>query len=322
MCTAITFPGKDFYFGRTLDLERTYGEEVVIAPRNFPLHFRHTPSMDQHLAIIGIAHVSDGYPLYYDAVNEAGLCMAALNFSDYAKYGKVAQGKENVASFELIPWILSQCHSVAEVKGILGNLQVVDTPFSREFPNAELHWIIADQNACLTLESVSEGLRIHENPIGVLTNNPPFEFQMLYLQNFLHLSADPPENRFAPELELKPFSRGMGAMGLPGDLSSQSRFVRAAFTKQNTICTEEECVSQFFHIMDTVSQVRGCCRLEDGSMPITQYTSCCNASRGIYYYTTYGNRSISAVDLRRENMNGTELKRFSFQHQEQIAFLN
>lgn len=321
MCTAITLSGNDFYFGRTLDLERTYGEEVVITPRNFPLSFRHTPPMEQHLAIIGIAHVADGYPLYYDAVNEAGLCMAGLNFSDFAKYEKVADGKENVASFELIPWVLSQCRSISEVRRILSNLQVVDTPFSREFPNAELHWILADPHACLTLESVAEGIRIHENPIGVLTNNPPFEFQMLYLQNFLHLSADPPENRFAPELALKPFSRGMGGIGLPGDLSSQSRFVRAAFTKQNAMC-KEECVSQFFHIMDTVCQVRGCCRLEDGSMPITQYTSCCNASRGIYYYTTYGNRRISAVDLHRENMNGTQLYRFPFLLQEHINFLN
>ena len=71
MCTAITFSRKDFYFGRTLDLECSFAEEVVITPRNFPLPFRMSPSLDHHYAFIGMAHVSDGYPLYYDAVNEA-----------------------------------------------------------------------------------------------------------------------------------------------------------------------------------------------------------------------------------------------------------
>ena len=322
MCTAVTLSCNDFYFGRTLDLEHTYGEEVVIAPRNFPLNFRHTASFKQHLAIIGIAHVAQGYPLYYDAVNEAGLCMAALNFSGFAKYGKFVAGKHNVACFELIPWILAQCNNADDAYCLLQTVQLTDTPFSPEFPNAELHWMIADRHHCITLEWMTEGLSIHDNPVGVLTNNPPFEHQMYYLQNFMQVSSDPPINRLAPGLDLKPFSRGMGGMGLPGDLSSQSRFVRAAFTKFHSVVEEEPFVSQFFHIMDTVGQTRGCCRLEDGSMPITQYTSCCNASRGIYYYTTYSNRRITAVDLHREDINGTQLHRFPFLFQEDIAFLN
>ncbi len=322
MCTAITFSGKDFYFGRTLDLERTYGEEVVITPRNFPLNLRHETTIAQHLAIIGIAHVAEGYPLYYDAVNEAGLCMAGLNFSGFAKYGKVTEGKNNIACFELIPWILSQCRNVKDVRELLESTHLTDTPFSLELPTAELHWIVADKSGCITLESVTEGLRVYENPLGVLTNNPPFEHQMYFLQNFMQVSANPPENRFAPDLELKPFSRGMGGIGLPGDLSSQSRFVRTAFTKGNSVCEDPQCVSQFFHILDTVSQTRGCCRLEDGSMPITQYTACCNASRGIYYYTTYGNRRIHAVDLHREDIEKTKLIRFPLLTEEDILHLN
>ncbi len=322
MCTAITFTSNDFYFGRTLDLEYTYGEEVVITPRNYPLRFRHGAEVKQHPAIIGIAHVAEGYPLYYDAVNESGLCMAGLNFSGFAKYAKVTEGKENIACFELIPWILGRCNTVEEARKLLETTNLTDTPFSETLPTAQLHWILADQNSCITLESESEGIRIHENPIGVLTNNPPFEHQMYYLQNFLQLSANPPENRLAPELTLKPFSRGMGAMGLPGDLSSQSRFVRAAFTKRNSLCDRPQSVSQFFHILGAVSQTRGCCRLEDGSMPITQYTSCCNASRGIYYYTTYTNRRIHAVSLHREDLDQTTLLRFPMLTEEDILYLN
>lgn len=322
MCTAITFSRKDFFFGRTLDLERVYGEEVVISPRNFPLPFLQRPSLDRHHAIIGMAHVSDGYPLYYDAVNEAGLCMAGLNFPGFAQYKASAEGKENVASFEFIPWVLGMCGSVEDVRRLLPRLQLTGTPFSPELPTAQLHWIIADRRACMTVEALAGGIRVHENPVGVLTNSPPFDQQMFQLRNFMHLSPNPAHNHFSPEVELKPYSRGMGAIGLPGDLSSQSRFVRAAFTKLNSLCTEEGSVSQFFHILDSVSQTRGCCRLQDGSCEITQYTSCCNASQGIYYYTTYGNRRISAVDLHREDLEGDRLFRFPLVIGEDIRFLN
>lgn len=322
MCTAITFGRKDFYFGRTLDLERVYGEEVVITPRNFSLSFRHRPSLKKHYAIIGMSHIADGYPLYYDAVNEAGLCIAGLNFPGFAEYSTQADGKDNVTSFEFIPWVLGQCRSLEEVRKMLPSAQLTGTSFSPQFPATPLHWIISDRNECITVEALAGGIRIHENPVGVLTNNPPFDDQMFQLCNFMHLSPNPPHNHFSPDINLTPYSRGMGAIGLPGDLSSQSRFVRAAFTKLNSICAEEECVSQFFHIMDTVNQTKGCCRLEDGSCEITQYTSCCNASQGVFYYTTYGNRRITAIDMQQEDLEGKCLYRFPLTIGEDIRFLN
>lgn len=322
MCTAITFSKKDFYFGRTLDLERIYGEEVVIAPRNFVLPFRECRSLEHHYAIVGMAHVSDGYPLYYDGVNEAGLCMAGLNFPGFARYQECLAGKDNVASFEFIPWVLGQCASMEEVRKLLPGLRLTGSAFSPELPATALHWIIADRTGCITVEAMEDGIRIHENPVGVLTNTPPFDDQMFQLRNFMHLSPNPPQNYFSAEVELTPYSRGMGAIGLPGDLSSQSRFVRAAFTKLNSLCPEEESVSQFFHIMDSVNQTRGCSRLQDGSCEITQYTSCCNATRGIYHYTTYGNRRICAVDMHREDLDGERLIHFPLAVKEDILLLN
>lgn len=322
MCTAITFSRKDFYFGRTLDLERSYGEEVVIVPRSFPIHFKERPSLDHHYAVIGMAHVSDGYPLYYDAVNEAGLCMAGLNFPGFAKYRTSTAGKDNVASFEFIPWVLGRCSSVEDVREQLPYLQLTGIAFSPALPTTQLHWIIADQTECITVEALADGIKVHENPVGVLTNNPPFDDQMFQLRNFMHLSPNPPHNHFSSDVDLKPYSRGMGAIGLPGDLSSQSRFVRAAFTKLNSVCAEEGCISQFFHILDSVNQTQGCCRLEDGSYEMTLYTSCCNASKGVYYYTTYGNRRISAVDLHREDLEGEQLLRFPLSMGEDIRFMN
>ena len=324
MCTAATYQTKDFYFGRNLDYEFPYGEEVCIVPRNFPVPLRHLPELTQHHAIIGMAHVAQDYPLYYDAMNEKGLCMAGLNFVGNAAYANVIPGRENVAQFELIPYLLGQCASVAEARDRLARLQLVGTPFSAQLPAAQLHWLLADQHQAVVIESMADGLHIYDNPVGVLTNNPPFPQQLFQLNNYMSLSPRQPENRFAPQLPLVPYSRGMGTLGLPGDLSSASRFVRVAFTRMNAVSgdSETESVSQFFHILGSVEQQRGCCEVRDGQYEITLYTSCCNAARGIYYYTTYENRQITAVDMHRENLNGSALIRYPLITDQQIAHQN
>ncbi len=324
MCTAATYRTKDFYFGRTLDYEFSYGEEITVTPRNYPFSFRYLPEKREHYAIIGMAHVEEDYPLYYDAVNEKGLGMAGLNFVGNAVYGEVREGKENVAVFELIPYILSQCENTEEARELLGKIQITDTKFKEQLPNGRLHWIIADEKEAITVESVTEGLKIYENAPGVLTNNPPFPMQMFQLNNYMQLSSRQPENLFSDQLSLETYSRGMGALGLPGDLSSASRFVRVAFTKLHARSGEGEAdsVGQFFHILGSVEQTRGCCELENGKYEITIYTSCCNATKGIYYYTTYTNRQITAVDMHREKLDGTELIRYPMLEEEQIRLQN
>ena len=312
MCTAATYKTKGFYFGRTLDYEFSYGEEITVAPRNFPFEFRHTGICQSHYAIIGMAHVANNYPRYYDAMNEKGLCMAGLNFVGNAKYANPKADAENVAQFEFIPWILSGCTTVCEARKKLERINLVGTPFSDAMPAASLHWIIADKSEAIVAESTATGLHIYDNPAGVLTNNPPFEMQMQNLSNYISLSPSQPENTFAPDVPLAAYSRGMGALGLPGDLSSQSRFVRAAFTRAHSVseCGERESVNQFFHILGSVEQQRGCCEVEKGKYEITIYTSCCSADAGIYYYTTYENSQITAVDMNREDLNSAELIKY------------
>lgn len=324
MCTAATYRTKDFYFGRTLDYEYSYEEEVVITPRKFPFSFSEQETVAKHYAMIGTASVMEDYPLYYDAVNEKGLCMAGLNFVENAYYRKAGQGKDNVAQYELIPWILSRCASVKEARERLGNLNITDVPFRSGIPAARLHWLIADRTEAIVLESVKEGILVYDNPTGVLTNDPPFPIQMSGLRQYLHLSAKTPENTFAPGLSLKPDSRGLGAVGLPGDLSSRSRFVRAVFTKMNSVSNdgENESVSQFFHILHSVEQQRGCCDLGGGKYATTIYTACCNADRGIYYYTAYDNHQITAVDLHQEALDAAETIRCPLIKEERIFFQN
>ena len=324
MCTAVTYKTNDFYFGRTLDYEYSYMEEVTITPRNYQFKFNEKEAINTHYAIIGMAYVAEDYPLYYEAINEKGLGIAGLNFVGNAHYNEPIEGKDNIAQFEFIPWILSQCETVKEAKKLIEKINITNTPFNKQLPLAQLHWIIADQNESITVESVQEGIKIYENPVGVLTNNPTFDKQLFALNNYINLSNKTPENKFAENLELNRYSRGMGAIGLPGDLSSQSRFVRASFVKMNSVSAEgeNESVSQFFHILNSVDQQRGCCQLEDGKYEITIYTSCCNASKGIYYYTTYDNHQITAVDMHKEDLNINKLIRYPLIKEEQIKSQN
>ena len=279
MCTAATYKTEDFYFGRTLDYECSYGEEIVIMPRNFRLQFLNMGVCESHYAVIGTAHIAKGYPLFYDAMNEKGLCMAGLNFVGNARYFKNAPDKDNVAQYEFIPYILGKCADVNEAKELISKINITNTPFDE---------------------------------------------QMLRLNDYMHLSRKQPQNNFSDKLELKTYSRGMGAIGLPGDLSSQSRFVRVAFVKANSVSGkgETESVSQFFHILGSVDQQRGCCEVKDKEYEITIYTSCCNADKGIYYYTTYDNHRISAVDMRKENLDGNELISYPMITEERINYQN
>lgn len=316
MCTAATYQTKDFYMGRTLDYEFSYGEEVTITPRNYEFDFRYAGKAKTHYALIGMAFVAGDYPLYYDAANEKGLGMAGLNFVGNAAYADEATEADKdlvqVAQYEFIPWILTQCASVAEARRMLSNMKLMGTPFSEQLPTAQLHWMIADKEECIVVESMKDGMHIYDDPVGVLTNNPPFPGQMFALNNYAGVSRKQPESTFAGVLELDPYSRGMGGMGIPGDLSSQSRFVKVAFTKLNAISGdgENESVSQFFHILGSVDQQRGCCEVSEGAYEITIYTSCCNTTKGIYYYTTYDNHQITAVDMYAENLDSDKLIRY------------
>lgn len=324
MCTAVTYKTKDFYFGRTLDYECSFGEEVTVTPRNFKLSFRHMGIMEKHYAIVGMAHVEDGFPLYYDAANERGLCMAGLNFVGGAHYGDGDTDLKKVSYFELIPYILGRCESVAQARAEIERINIVGTPFSKDLPVSKLHWIIADRECAITVESVEEGVRVYDNPVGVLTNDPSFDKQLFSLNDYMSLSPCAPKNSFSEKLSLKAYSRGMGAIGLPGDVSSRSRFVRAAFVKLNSRAGdgEEESVGQFFHILGSVEQVRGCCEVDKGEFEITQYSSCCNADKGIYYYTTYGNRQINAVNMRACALDSDALIRYPLVMGERINYQN
>lgn len=324
MCTSITYTTKNHYFGRNFDYELSYKEVVTVTPRNYVFDFRKVKKLENHYAMIGIAAGVADYPLYYDAVNEKGLCIAGLNFSDYAYYNECKPEKENVSPFEFIPYILGQCATVAEAEKLLKVINLVNINFCDDLPLSPLHWLLADKKKSIVIESMKDGLHIYENPVGVLTNNPSFDYQLFNLNNYRVLSNATPKNNFSNGVDLNVYSRGMGGIGLPGDLSSMSRFVRATFTKLNSFSgsSENESISQFFHILGSVEQQKGLCDVGEGKYEYTVYSSCCSMEKGIYYYKTYENSQITAVDMFKENLDSDQTIKYPLVEKQQINYVN
>lgn len=325
MCTSIAMRNEDFYFGRNMDIDYSFGEKVVITPRNYPFRFRYAGNSENHYALIGMASVTDNYPLYAEASNEKGLCMAGLNFPDNACYSEAGKpDKSNIAVFELIPWILGQCSSVQEAEKLLEKTNLISEPFSSDIPTATLHWHIADKNSSIVLESTHDGLHIYDNPVDVLTNNPTFDFHMTNLCQYANLSVRIPENCLTQKSGVKLFGKGMGSCGLPGDFSPASRFVKASYILANSVCknSENDCISQFFHILDSVAVVNGSIEARDSLPYFTVYSCCINADKGTYYCKTYNNNQISAVNIFNSDIESSLLMEFPLTEVQQICFKN
>lgn len=325
MCTALRFHNGDTYFGRNLDYDISFLEEIVFLPRAFPLSYRFLETNKDHYAILGMAHVEEKTPLFYDAFNEKGLGIVGLNFVSNAYFPKERNPKrKNVCQYEFLTYLLSTCQNISEVKKMLNEISVIDVPFSEKLPNSSLHYLVADEKESIVLEFTKEGLKIYPNEFDCLTNNPPFD-KMSFLPNlYMSLSTKDPKNTFSDNCEMNCFSRGMGGMFLPGDLSSTSRFIRASFALANSKCEkkEESSVSQFFHILKNVEQPRGLCEVRQGSYEITIYSSCMNLQKGIYYYTTYENPRICSVRMKKEELQEKEMRRYPLLDKLDVVYQN
>lgn len=286
MCTAVSFKNKNALFGRNLDLDYHYSESVAVVPRNFPFAFK-----KNRFAIIGTAFVKNGFPLFYDGMNEKGLFAAGLNFPKSAVYFPEREGFLNVASFELIPWILSTCKNLSEAKEKLRQANVLNTNFEEGLPATPLHWFFADKTGSIVAEPVESGLKIYENPVGVLTNEPPFP---KHLENLGKIK---------------------GTVFVE-NLSSEERFAKAVFMKENC-AFEKDFVTQFFKILESVGKTE----LKEKPEK-TVYSSCADPENLVYYYKTYENGRISAVDMKKEDLEGEKIISYPMVFENNVFFQN
>lgn len=315
MCTTIA---RGQYFGRNMDLDCSFGERIVITPRDYVFDYRKVAPMPRHYAMIGMAAVSENYPLYADAMNEKGLCMAGLNFPGNAYYpDQMNAEKYNVSPFELIPWVLGQCASIAEAKALMDETHLISVPFSGNLSLTPLHWHIADKSGSVVLESTASGLGIYDNPVGVLTNNPPFDFHLANLSHYANLSNQTPQDEVFLRMGSKMPGMGLGAHGLPGDYSSASRFIKAAWLNCFAeIENETEAIAQMLHMLSAVSPIKGAVLTADGESHYTTYTACMDAHNGAYYYKTYFDTQLRAVKLSEYPFEGAELHQVSLCEEE------
>ena len=324
MCTCINFKTRDNYFGRTLDLEYRFNEKVVITPREYEFKLKNETTINTKYSIIGMATVIDNYPLYAEATNEKGLSIAGLYFPKNAYFFNPDSSKLNLAPYELIPYFLGLYSTVKEIKKIIQNLNIMNIPFAENLPITDLHWMASDGNECIVVEQMQDGLKIYDNPIGALTNNPPFNYHLMNINNYSNLTPYYDKSKFSNKIELQQYAQGMGAIGLPGDNSSASRFIRVVFNKLNSICNddEESSVTQFFHILDSVTFVQGATITKENKTDITTYSCCMNTNKGIYYYKTYTNSQITAIKMTEKEKNKKELSVYNLIEKQQIKYDN
>lgn len=323
ICTAVKLKAEKAFFGRNLDVEFSFGEKLVFVPESFSMSFRNENEMSTHFSMVGTAAVFDKKPLFYDAVNEHGLYVAALSFCESAAYLPKKEGFINLAPFEVIPFVLGRCSNAHQAKNLLKKVNVTNDEFSPELPNTPLHWFVADREGSFAAEPLSTGLSVTENPAEVLTNEPPLDFHLENLRNFTNLSPREGPSKFSENLDLKPFSRGISAFGLPGDFSSASRFVKAVFVKENAVLSEceSENATMLFHVLSSVAMPKGCLRLENGELEHTLCSTCATED-GKYYFKTAQNERPTLFDIKKEHPDSSVLKIFPMHRRADVLMLN
>ena len=329
MCTALSITTNDnkVYFGRNMDLAYNFNQRVLIIPPNYQYKDRVSGKIvTNQEPIIGMGTVIDQHATFAEAMNSKGLAGAGLNFDGYAYFEQEpVEGKLNIAPYDLILWALSNYGTVEELKEAMKEVELVEIPINSKTPVAPLHWMFSDTSGTsIVVERTMGGLRVHDNPVGVMTNNPTFDWHLTNLNEYLYLTPEHHQKKVWSNQELIPLGIGSGTLGIPGDFASVSRFVRIAYIRANTpsIPSGDKAVSQFFNMLDYVKMVRSGVKTKDGTEDSTIYSSCMDLDQGIYYYKTYDNSRINGVDLRKESFENNDVISYPYLVEPDFNYLN
>lgn len=295
MCTCIMIKNINSYFGRNMDLDYSLNEKMIVVPRNFEINFKNKESIKNHYAFFGLGIVSNNYPLLAEGSNEFGLSVATLNFPNNAYYNNLSHRKENIAPYELSLYILATCKTIKDVKKLLKSINITNIPFSKQYPLTPVHFMVSDKNNSLVIEPIKNSLNVFDNPYNVLTNNPPFNYHIENIKNYMNLSIEDPKNKILKKLNIKPYSYGQGLIGLPGDYSSSSRFIKALFVKENIVFENSE-INDFFTCLESVKMIKGTVKTHNG-LEYTRYSCCIDTTNCIYYYKKYNDNNIYVENL-------------------------
>jgi choloylglycine hydrolase len=331
-CTGIRVLSTDgsVVYARSMEFAENLHSDVIIIPRGKAFTSvgpRGKPGLawKSKYAIVG----ANGYglPSIVDGTNEKGVGIGIFYFPSYAKYQRLPPGEESKA---LAPWdvptfLLGTCADADEaVKAIKGAIVCDST--RKEVPETPpVHYVIHDAaGRCAVVEHVAGEVRVHDNPLGVITNAPTFDWHVTNLRNYVNLSVNN-----VPPVEIKglifaPFGQGAGMLGIPGDFTPPSRFVRAvAFTQSaEPVATAQDGVLQAFHLLNQFDIPKGAVRQKiPGGRPLiesTQWTSASDLKNHRYYIRTYEKQRVRMVDLMAVDLNAAGVKTVSLAGPEDI----
>lgn len=303
MCTGVRFTDTEghLYWGRNLDWNEGYGQTPIVMPKGYKLARAFGDAFATKHACIGMGIEYEGYPLYFNCGNDAGLAIGGLNFPGYAAFEKDAvPNKTNVAAYEMPAWVAASFATVDEAEAALRDVAIVGKSIAPSMGVSMLHWHIADAKRSIVVEYQADGMHIYDDTVDVLTNQPPFPWHMENLRNYMCCNGDWPGDIKWRDDTLTPFGTGATMRGIPGDTYSTSRFVKAAFVNSfhPQKAGEQANVMRMFHTLGSVSFVEGCAKMADGSSEITLFSDCFSAATGTYYFNTYDDPSLRSACLK------------------------
>lgn len=263
MCTAITLKTSENHHlvGRNFDIHPMNDLSVALVPREFEYVNRVTnEEMKTKYAVLGMGLFYENHILFCDGVNEKGLSCLMLQLSKFSTWShKIRKDKVNIAPYDVAFWVLSNFSTISELMEGLKQLNIVALSDDQTALSTEIHWLVSDTSGqSIVIERTRDKLTVYNNKVGVLANSPTFDWHLNNLDCYINVKSEQPEETKWGQQMLSPYSNGFGTIGLPGDFSSPSRFVKAAFLRNHVNVGESEC----FHILDNFVVPRGWLRLQ------------------------------------------------------------
>ncbi|MDD5728248.1 MAG: choloylglycine hydrolase family protein [Victivallales bacterium] len=328
-CTGVQLQAKDgaIVRGRTLEFAQALDSDVIVIPRNYP-YTGLTPGKGQGLkwkTVFAVAGAnSNAEPYVMDGVNEKGLSGGIFYFPGFTDYQafKRENAAATLAQWQLLTWILSSFATVAEVGKALPGIAVCDAVPAGWEGQMPLHYIVTDAGGdCIVIEYIGGKLNIYANPSGILTNAPPFQWHLTNLKNYVKIMPQNAPDRDVNSLKISQAGQGSGMLGLPGDYTPPSRFVRAFFFSSASLPREnaEKAAMQVFHILSSFDIPLGTVRSTGDKVTAiehTQWTSVCDLRNKFFYYRTEHNSGIRVLKLMECDLNASKIIKFKMESME------
>ena len=330
-CTGFRVVSKDgsIIAARTLEFEFDLGSKIIVVPRGTFMTALTTGweglSWNVKYGYVGANAL--GMDLVADGTNEVGLACGAFYFSGCAGYQELLRElhRSTLSQYDLVGWILGNFATVDEVKTALENIRVYGLAIMvTESTVMPLHHIVYDaKGGCIVIEYVEGELNIHENPLGVITNNPTFDWHLQNLSNYVNLTPVNIKSSKLGDFEIKATGNGTGLLGLPGDNTSPSRFVRAAFYSHGEVkpAHAKEAVTLAWHILNALDIPEGLVVNEQLGMVVSRDIAYWSAVRDltnkVYYFRTYSDLNIRKVELDRIDFSSGSIRFLKMSHEQE-----